>query len=457
MPDLSKIRLWRNPASRLIRLNWVQGSPSGPWIKSRETVFSEEKMGTFIHNFLIQLWGVLLELSPWLLFGMFIAGALHVFLPKGFIHRRFGGRGFGDVAKASLLGVPLPLCSCGVIPAAIGLKKDGASNGAATGFLISTPQTGVDSILVSASFLGWPFAIFKVFSALIMGLVGGSLVNLVEKNHPPIPPPEISCSKNNGKKANLFVELFKFGFGNLLRDIYGWLLLGIIAAALIGTLIPPAYFSKFSWMQGLGGMVLMLVISVPLYVCATASVPIAAGLIHAGLPLGSALVFLMAGPATNAATIGTVYKAFGKKVTVVYLGTVICLSILLGWVFQSVLFVSMSETTHSHHEKSGVISILAALTLIGLLVSFAVSDLKRKSLRMISSRGDDKMQTEKLKVEGMTCPNCVAHVKRAVQSLKDISAVDVNLETGLVTVKGENLNVESILKSIQNAGYKVKL
>ena len=124
-------------------------------------------------NFIHQAWQIVLELAPWLLLGLLLAGILHVLLPVGFVKRHLGSPGFASVLKAVAVGVPLPLCSCGVIPAALGLKKEGASNGAAVGFLISTPQTGVDSILVSATFLGWPFAIFKVISALLSGLMGG--------------------------------------------------------------------------------------------------------------------------------------------------------------------------------------------------------------------------------------------------------------------------------------------
>jgi uncharacterized membrane protein YraQ (UPF0718 family) len=134
-----------------------------------------------IERYFAEIWNIMLELGWPLLLGIIIAGAIHVLLPQGFVHRNFGGRGFKSIFKATLIGVPMPLCSCSVIPTAIGLKQDGASNGASTSFLISTPQTGVDSIMVNAAFLGWPFAIFKVIVAFVTGIIGGSIVDLFER------------------------------------------------------------------------------------------------------------------------------------------------------------------------------------------------------------------------------------------------------------------------------------
>jgi hypothetical protein len=326
-------------------------------------------------NILKEGWDVLLELAPWLLLGLSIAGILHVYLPSGFIHRHLGGKRFANIFKAVSIGVPMPLCSCGVIPAAIGLKKDGASNGAATGFLISTPQTGVDSILVSAAFLGWPFAVFKVFSALISGLIGGILVNMFDESEnvmPPVPKHNSCCAKHTKKSWR---TVFQFGFLELLQDFYKWLIIGIFIAALIGVFIPSGRLADIHWTQGLSGMFIMLGISLPMYICATASVPLAAALITAGMSPGSALVLLMAGPTTNVATLGAVYRSFGKKVLVIYLLTVATMSITLGLLFDNLL-INIPPATQHMHALPGYISISAAVVLLALMGYISFRDLR---------------------------------------------------------------------------------
>ena len=349
-------------------------------------------------DFIYNLWNILLELSPWLLFGCLIAGLLHIFMPAGFVRKHLGKSGLGAIIKAVAIGVPMPLCSCGVIPAAIGLKKDGASDGAAVGFLISTPQTGVDSIMVSAAFLGWPFAIFKVLSAFVSGLIGGLIINLFDTSDhtPEVKTTKCCCSaekekesepsccsgeskapsKESGKKENWFIEMISFTI-MLLRGIYTWLVIGVILAAIISTLLPEGKLADYKITAGITGMLLMLLISLPMYICATSSVPLAASLVAAGMPAGSALVLLMAGPATNIATIGAITGAFGKKVTAIYVATVAVMSVILGYLFQSVIQTN-TQNMHHGHTLPHQINLIAAIILICLLTWFALGDIKKK-------------------------------------------------------------------------------
>lgn len=331
-------------------------------------------------NFLNHCWLTTLEVAPWLLLGSFLAGVLHVLLPDGFIKRHLGRRSFVDVFKAVAIGVPMPLCSCGVIPAAIGLKKDGASDGASVGFLISTPQTGVDSILVSAMFLGWPFALFKVISALLSGLIGGMLTNLlhIESDITETGEEKSCCGGEATPKTpekNFIKSIVRFGVFDLLQDIYRWLVVGILMAALISTVIPSGRLSELWWTQGFAGLLTMLIISLPMYICATASVPLAASLVLAGMSPGAALVLLMAGPTTNVATIGVVLRMFGKKIVLIYLGTVIVASVLLGYLFDGLLGqTSITKTQHEHFEPSWL-AITSAVVLLALLAFLAYRDL----------------------------------------------------------------------------------
>ena len=231
-------------------------------------------------------WQVLLELSPWLLLGAGIAGLLHGLLPRNFVHRQLSGR--AGVLKAVLVGVPLPLCSCGVIPTGLGLKKDGASDGAAVGFLVSTPQTGVDSILVAAAFLGWPFALFKVAAAGVTGIVGGWLTEALGGD--PGRPPATATDQGRPSLGAMFAH-----GAEMLRTIWRWLLFGVLVSAALTVYVPPDGLAGLGAGGGLLAMLAMLLVSLPLYVCATASVPIAAALVAGGMPVGAARVFLMAG------------------------------------------------------------------------------------------------------------------------------------------------------------------
>ena len=403
-----------------------------------------------VQTFIRETWHILLELSPWLLFGMLLAGILHVLLPSGFIRRHLGGSGFSSVLKSVAVGVPMPLCSCGVIPTAIGLRKDGASKGAATGFLISTPQTGVDSILVSATFLGWPFAIFKVISALLSGLIGGLFVNYTENakngnlNNVAHPPSSVLCDTNAQPGAaepqdsdntcnchseaearrisapcnnemlheacprakrrtqhdnsqlpqtekepeaqatgfySKTKEAFSFGMIQLLGDIYKWLIVGVLTAALVSTFISPGRLQNLPWTQGLLGMIAMLLISLPMYVCATASVPLAASLVTAGMSPGAALVLLMAGPTTNIATMGAIFRSFGKTVLAIYLATVIVMSVSMGLLFNWLLLDIPSAKEHMHSIPSWL-EVISATGLLILLAWFAGLDIYKKLRRL---------------------------------------------------------------------------
>ncbi|MGB7475702.1 MAG: permease, partial [Polyangiales bacterium] len=286
------------------------------------------------------VWQVWLQLSPWLLLGAAAAGALHVLLPRDFARRQF--RGYGGVAKAVVLGVPLPLCSCGVIPTALGLKKDGASDGAAVGFLISTPQTGVDSLLVSASFLGWPFTIFKCLSALVMGLAGGAVTESLHTEARGIE--EFEQAPAPQTTVGFFEHMV-----DVIRPIWKWIVFGVVASAAITVWIPPGAIAGWSDIHPAVSGLAALAIALPLYVCATASVPIAAALIAQGMPTGAALVFLMAGPATNIATIGAVKRAFGGRVLAVYLATVVIGSVGLAYVYDAFIpFAALGQMTHEH-------------------------------------------------------------------------------------------------------------
>jgi len=261
------------------------------------------------------------------------AGAISVWISADTVVRHLGGKGFWPVFKASLFGVPLPLCSCGVIPVSMSLYKHGAGRGATISFLLSTPQTGIDSIFVTYSLLGPVFAIFRPIAALLTGLFGGTLVNIFDKDKQAGDKQctQDCCSKTNRQPK--WLRALRYGFLVLPADIGKALLAGLIIAAVISAAFPDDFFSVY--LAAGGGalaMVVMMAVGIPMYVCATASVPVAAALIEKGLNPGAAMVFLMTGPATNAAAFTTLWSILGGKTAILYIISVIISAFAAGFV-----------------------------------------------------------------------------------------------------------------------------
>ena len=405
-------------------------------------------------RYFAELWQIGLDLSLPLLLGLFLAGLLHVFLPPGFLRRHLSKPDIGSVFRAVLVGVPMPLCSCGVVPTAIGLRNAGASRGATTAFLISTPQTGVDSILVSAAMLGWPFAIFKVIAAFITGLFGGAMVNAVDSPGPEANRTPEKTADEAPRGYSRFGEAFHYAVFDLLAAIDLWILAGVLVAAAISVALPTDYFSEIAWIQGLWGMLLVLVVALPLYVCTTGSVPVAASLIAAGMPAGSALVFLMAGPATNVATIGAVYRSLGWKILLLYIGTVVVMSIGFGLTFDFILVGAGPGTAHLQHQAVGWLDVSATVLLLGLLTFLLARRLGRRFLgrKVVAQAQPGALM---LKVEGMRCGHCVSNVKRALEAFDGVEEANPDLDTGIVEIKGPRLSLAGLSQAVEQAGYKV--
>lgn len=403
---------------------------------------------TLINSYFTALWEILLELSPPLLGGLILAGAIHLILPAGFIHKTLSRRGTGSVFKSVMVGVPMPLCSCGVVPTALGLRKEGASNGATTAFLISTPQTGVDSILVSANFLGWPFALFKVITAFVTGMIGGLIAEHADK------PSQIA--ENHSGVYETTPKTLKEFWQYTVVDLYGaidkWIYIGVLLAALITALTPDNYFADMSITHGFTGMLLMLLISIPLYVCATGSVPIAASLVVAGMPLGTALIFLMAGPATNVATIGAIYRTLGKRLLLVYLTTVIVMSITFAMLFESMFSEQIIVAVHQHSDPTlGVISFI----ILAMTTTWLYYHRSQQRTFNLQKYAENNMGIT-LNIEGMSCQHCVASVKKSLEAIEGVEEATPDLNSGKVIINGDNLDNERLKQSVIDAGYSVK-
>lgn len=358
-------------------------------------------MLTFLNSFLHNTWDLVAEMAPYLLFGFAVAGVLHNMIRKDFVQRWLGKPGLGSVIKASVLGVPMPLCSCSVIPVAASLHKSGATRGATASFLSSTPQTGVDSIMATYALLGGLFTAVRVLVAFVCGIVTGYLIELLckepekDKEAAPafqpmagatftmsqtaatssIPVETKSCCASRAAPKNNPMEAVRYGFVTLPADLARALIIGLLLAGLITTLMPEDMLSG-SLSSGPLAFLLATAISLPLYVCSTASIPMAYALMAAGLSPGAALVFLISGPATNTATIVTVWQMLGRAATATYLFTLLVVSWLSGWLFNEALSTEKNAELMHHHEAlhpslwqhgSGVL--LIALLLFSMLVT----------------------------------------------------------------------------------------
>ena len=328
-----------------------------------------------LRNIAVDFWQTVAEMSPYLLFGFFVAGLLSVLVSQRVVQRHLGGRGLLPLLKASVFGVPLPLCSCGVIPVSMSLHKHGAGRGATVAFLLSTPQTGADSILVTLSLLGPVFAVVRPLAALVTGLVGGVAVNLFGRQPRPEGLPEEcrdECCAAVGPKDKLLAG-FRYGFVTLPRDIGKAMFIGLLIAAVISAVVPEGFFSE-KLGTGIFAMLCMMAMGIPVYVCATASVPVAASLILKGLTPGAALVFLMTGPATNAAGLATIWKTLGPRVALLYLGTVAGCALAAGLLLDLVAGrIDIGTMTHHHWMMPPVIQYASAVILLALLFAASLS------------------------------------------------------------------------------------
>lgn len=375
-----------------------------------------------------------------------MSGLLHVVLPTKFVRQKL--RGFSGVLKSVAIGVPLPLCSCGVIPAGIGLKKDGASNGAAVGFLISTPQTGVDSMLVAASFFGWPFAVFKLVSAAIMGIFGGLWIDRKNKVAVPVEISQLSEHHPSAAKNRSWDQLLPHAI-DMLRSIWVWLVIGIVVSAAINQFNIQPLTAQINEWGLLSAMLLVLAFSIPLYVCATASVPIAAALVSSGLPPAVALVFLMAGPATNVATIGAIRSNLGTRALVIYLCTIVVGSMMAASLFDSLVAVTTAGGVGHVHNVTTWWAQLSAVIVLGLIFYFVYETFQRRLRSNVDVTG---ASGESFSIEGMSCGNCVQKLETLIRQEPGVESVQISLADGRATVVGD-FDLRQLKQKITDSGF----
>ena len=404
-----------------------------------------------MQSFFTSLLNVVCEMAPYLLLGFLIAGVLHVFVPQKFYANYLSRNNKLSVLWAALLGIPLPLCSCGVIPTAIGLKNEKASKGAIASFLIATPQTGIDSILATFSLMGLGFAIIRPTAALITGICGGLLVNRLVHENDIIDDTTSSCQVENG---NRIWRVLKYAFYDMLRDIGLRLLIGLVVAALIQVAVPDEFFLSFG-SQPLLQMLVILVIAVPMYICSTGSIPVAAALMMKGLSPGAALVMLMAGPAVNLASILVVHKSMGRRFTSIYLMTIVGFAILFGLLLNAT-GIDFNTTTQeaccmSTSALPNPFKIVCA-TVLTLLIIFA---LMMKFFSKFTTNKQLDPDVTVYRVEDMHCSHCEAAVVHAVEDLPGVEKAKASASANTLTIKGPATE-EAIRTAVEGIGYTFK-
>lgn len=410
--------------------------------------------------FLREMWGLCLEMAPYLLLGMLVSGLISIFIDSSFIFKHIGQKNAGSVLKSTLFGIPLPLCSCGVIPVAATLRESGASKGATVSFLVSTPQTGVDSIFLTYGMLGPMFALFRPLAALASGFFSGIVINNFDHDmhH------HLSESDNDPKtKDSLHKRIIsgvKYGFLTLPADIVIPLTQGLVVAAAIAILIPPQFIAEHFSSSNLIQYTMMLAVSLPIYVCATASIPIAVVLMAKGITPGAAFIFLMAGPATNASSIAVIKNILGKRTLYHYLVLIAFTAISFGYILDNFLTITlpdMSSHTH-HHVMDDYGSIILSVIFLVILVNayFYRSKSESTDSKDIENNIENDQEKIAITVDGMTCSHCKESVESAIYSFSGVASASVDLLTGNVIVVGSGLDETALKEKITAKGFSTK-
>lgn len=395
------------------------------------------------------------EMSPYILLGFFIAGLMHAFVPQRTFARHLAGTGWRSVVKAAAIGIPLPLCSCGVLPTAIAMRRNGASRASSTSFLIATPQTGIDSIAATWSLLGPAFAVIRPIAALVTAVFGGMAVGRSEgKTVAPscCPLAEEERMEHKGFPDKL-LDALRYGYIDLVGSIGGWLVAGLVIAALITVYVPTDFFAIMG-SRPLLSMFAVLIVAVPMYVCATGSIPIALSLMFKGLSPGTALVLLMAGPAANFASFTLISREMGRRAAVIYLASIIIGAMGFGLAIDYLLppdwfrIGNVQAMAGKTFEFSLFSTVCSALLTVLLVVAYIKGH--RHNQITVST------MTKEYTIKGMNCSHCQSTVAKSISSVKGVKQVDVNLSTGIASVEGVH-NADDVVAAVRNAGFDVVL
>lgn len=437
------------------------------------------------------------SMAPFLLLGFFLAGIMHVFVPPAMYRRHLGPPTFRSVLYATLIGIPIPLCSCGVIPTAMSLRKEGASKGSVISFLIATPQTGVDSILATYSMMGLPFAIVRPIAALVTALFGGAMSNLEERWER---RKAVSCAcdaavggaagcgtavggaascgtavggaeddekimvGDSSRPKGLWAKIkavFRYAYFEMMQDIGKWLVVGLIIAGLITLFVPDSFFEIFKG-NTLLSILVVLVCAIPMYLCATGSIPIAIALMMKGLSPGAALVLLMAGPAVNVASMIVINKVMGWRSLLVYISSIVlgatAFALVIDYLFPVGYFTSGLDTSVATGHEVTLFRWISAVVLIILLANALIQRYfgGRKAPEAAFASLANGESCNVLHIGGMKCNHCAANAEKAIRSVAGVEDVVIDLPSGTAEVKG-NCDINAVMDSVKAIGFEPSL
>ena len=409
----------------------------------------------FLKEIVTIIFSIFNAMSFYLLLGFLFAGILHVLVPQQLFSKYLSKNNWTSVLYATLFGIPLPLCSCGVIPTAMALHKEGASKGSVISFLIATPQTGVDSIIATYSLLGLPFAIIRPIAAFFTSIFAGLVTNAFTSKENTA---KVTVQKNTeGQKLSFgqkIKRVFQYGYVEMMEDIGKMLLFGLIIAGLIAYFVPDNFFTIFKG-NTLLTMLLVLVVAIPMYVCATGSIPIAIALMMKGMSPGTALVLLMAGPAANIASMMVIGKVLGKKTFIIYLITLVIGAIGCGLIMDNFLPAGWFDVSnfgmaaHNHHGGFYYFKVVCSFILFALLANSILFKKNREEAEVMENNSVNKIA---FKINGMTCNHCKANATKAISNLKSVKEVTVNLSEGIAYVDG-NPTDEEVKSAVEAIGF----
>ncbi len=408
-----------------------------------------------VNEILEAFWVTTVKMAPWLLFGFLAAGLLSLFFTAEFVSRHLGRKaGYKAILLSVLLGVPLPLCSCGVLPVAVGLRKGGASKGATAAFLIATPQTGVDSFFATYSLLGWTFAIFRPVVALISGLLGGFWVDALDREA----PPAVATAKDVTKQQPFYKRLpiaVGYGFGTLMGSVAPALMIGLLLSAVIVAFVPDDFFVGSVVGSDWVTFPVMLLIGMPMYVCSTASIPVALALMAKGISPGAALIFLIVGPALNGASLTTLLKLLGKACTAVHLCVIAGMAVLAGLVLNALVGrgAFMPELI-GHGESCCAVASPATWQLIcgGLLLTLLAGHLSKPLWRIFMQNEVAGTGAQRVVVKGMMCDHCRGSVMKLLKRYPEVTSVTQAAPDAFLV---EGPLPETLAKDIEELGFEL--
>lgn len=396
------------------------------------------------------------QMSPYLLLGFLLAGIMHAFVPGRLYRRYLGGSSFRSVLNAAILGIPIPLCSCGVIPTAMSLRKEGASKGASVSFLIATPQTGIDSIMATYSLMGLPFALIRPVAALVTAVFGGQMVNLLDKKDEKQDTADNHIKTEKQSIATRIRTVFRYAYVEMMQDIGRWLITGLVIAGLITVFVPESFFALFAG-NSLLSMIIVLIFAIPMYLCATGSIPVAVALMMKGLSPGTALVLLMAGPAVNAASMLVAGKVLGKRTLSIYIASIITGAIAFGlgtdYLLPREWFTApISQMSDCCESAPSWFNITCSAILCLLLVNAMILRYRHKG----SCSGHACTCNESTyQIEGLRCNRCRENAEKAIRALDGVEDVSIDLASGNAVIKGQ-VSKEAVSKAVKTLGFKIK-